>query len=151
MIFLYFSKGNNTLHYFNSCQENINFTSGKETENKLSFLDIEISQNRNQFITSVYRNPTFSRIFLHFDSLIPRCYNFGLVSTLIFHSYSIYSSMELFHKEIIKLKEIFEKNDYDNNFLDNCLKTFLSKIYSKKVLQYSVPFIHIFRPYLGTF
>ena len=41
------------LNYFNSCHENIKFTSEKETNHKLSFLDIEISRNKNQFITSV--------------------------------------------------------------------------------------------------
>ena len=30
------------LNYFNSCHENIKFTSEKETNNKLSFLDIQI-------------------------------------------------------------------------------------------------------------
>ena len=44
------------LDYFNSYHENIKFTSEKETNNKLSFLDIEISRDKNQFLTSVYRN-----------------------------------------------------------------------------------------------
>ena len=48
------------LKYFNSCQKNIKFNSKKETINKLSFLDIETSRDKNQFITSVYRKPTFS-------------------------------------------------------------------------------------------
>ena len=43
------------LDYFNSYHENIKFTSEKETNNKLSFLDIEISRDKNQFLTSVYR------------------------------------------------------------------------------------------------
>ena len=51
------------LNYFNLCHENIKFTSEKETNKKLSFLDIEISRDKNQFITSVYRKPTFSQVF----------------------------------------------------------------------------------------
>ena len=82
------------LNYFNSCHENIKFTSQKETNNKLSFLDIEISREKNQFITSVYRKPTLSGAFSHFDSFIPRGYIFNLVSTLIFRCYSICCSME---------------------------------------------------------
>ena len=59
--------------------------------------------------------------------------------------------MELFHKEIMQLKEIFEKNGYDNNFFDRCLRTFLNKIYSKKVPQHTVPKkdLYIFLSYLG--
>ena len=59
--------------------------------------------------------------------------------------------MELFHKEIMQLKEIFEKNGYDNKFFNRCLQTFLNKIYSKKVPQHTVPKtdLYIFLPYLG--
>ena len=59
--------------------------------------------------------------------------------------------MELFHIEIMELKEIFEKNGYDNNFSGRCLRTFLNKIYSKIVPQHTVPKkdIYIFLPYLG--
>ena len=59
--------------------------------------------------------------------------------------------MELFHKEIMQLKEIFEKNGYDNKFFDRCLRTFLNKIFSKKVPQHTVPNkdLYIFLPYLG--
>ena len=59
--------------------------------------------------------------------------------------------MELFHREIMQLKEIFEKNGYDNKFFDKCLRTFLNKIYSKKVPQHTVPKkdLYIFLPYLG--
>ena len=41
------------LNYFKSCHKNIKFTSEKEINNKLPFLDIEISRDKNQFITSV--------------------------------------------------------------------------------------------------
>ena len=51
----------------------------------------------------------------------------------------------------MQLKEIFEKNGYDNNFFDRCLRTFLNKIYSKKVPQHTVPKkdLDVFLPYLG--
>ena len=51
----------------------------------------------------------------------------------------------------MQLKEIFEKNGYENKFFDRCLQTFLNKIYSKKVLQLTVPKkdLYVFLPYLG--
>ena len=105
------------LNYFNSCHKNIKFTSEKEINNKLSLLDTETSRDKNQFITSVYRKPTFGGVFSHFGSFIHRGYKFNLASTLIFCCYSICCSMELFHIKIMHLKEIFEKNGYDNKFL----------------------------------
>ena len=59
--------------------------------------------------------------------------------------------MELFHKQIMQLKEIFQNNGYDNKCFDKCLQAFLNKIYSKKVLHHTGPKkdLHIFLPYLG--
>ena len=42
---------------FQLCHENIKFILEKETKNKLSFLDIEISRNINQFSTSFHLKP----------------------------------------------------------------------------------------------
>ena len=95
------------LNYFYSYHKNIKFTFEKETNSELSFLDIEISKDKKQFMTLVYRKPTFSGVFSQFDSFIPRSHNFNLVSTLIFRCYSICCSVELFHIEIMQLKEIF--------------------------------------------
>ena len=71
--------------------------------NNKSFLDIEISRDKNRLITSVYCKPTFSRVFSPFNSFIPRGYKFNLVLTLIFRCYSICCNMELFHKEIMQI------------------------------------------------
>ena len=135
---------------FNSCHKNIKFTSKKETNNKLCFLNIEISRDKNQFITSGYCKPTLSLVFSHLDSFISRGYKFNLVLTLIFPCYSICCSMEIL-KRLCNLESFFEKNGCDNKFLDWCLRTFLNKIYSKIVLQHTVPEkdIYIFLPYLG--
>ena len=130
------------VNYFNLCHENIKFTSEKVINSKLSFLDIDKtrqSQDKNQFITSVYCKPTFSGVFSHFGSFTSRGYKFNLALTLIFCCYSICCSIELFHNEIMQLNKIFEKNGYDNKFFDRCLQTFLNKIYSKKVIQHTVP------------
>ena len=141
------------LNYFNSCNKNIKFTFEKETSNKLSFLNIEISRDKNQFITSVYCKPTFSGVFSHFNSFIPRGYKFNLVSTLIFRCYSVCCSMELFHIEIMQLEEISEKIGYDNKCFGKCLRTFINKIYSKKVPQHTVSKkdLYIFLLYLRKF
>ena len=53
------------LNYFNLCHVNLKFTSEKEINNKLSFLNIKISRGKNQFITSVYGKLTFGGVFSH--------------------------------------------------------------------------------------
>ena len=48
--------------------------------------------------------------------------------------------MELFHAEIMQLKDkTFGNNRYENTFFGRCLRPFLNKIYSKKVLQLAIP------------
>ena len=74
-IFAFFRKKEHLklfLNYFSSCQENIKFASERETKNKLSFLEIKISRDKNQFITSAYRKPIFSGVFSHFYNFIPK-------------------------------------------------------------------------------
>ena len=73
------------LNYFNSHHENIKFTSEKETNSKLFFLEIEISKDKDQFITSVYCKPTFRELFSNFDSFIPRSYKFNFNFLLLFY------------------------------------------------------------------
>ena len=42
------------------------------------------------------------------------------------------SNFEIFHQEIIFLKDIFKRNGYPSNFIDKCVKTFLDKIFIEK-------------------
>ena len=49
----------------------------------------------------------------------------------------LYDFMIYDNFKIMQLKEIFEKNRYDNKFFDRCLGTFLNKIYYKKDLYIS--------------
>ena len=65
--------------YFNKCHPNINFTFEQEKNGKLSFLDVEVSRDRNTFVTSVYRKPTFSGVYTHFDSFLTSTYKIGMI------------------------------------------------------------------------
>ena len=70
--------------YLNSKHQNINFTSELECNSKLPFLDNLIDRKDGKFITSVYRKPTFTGVYTHYQSFIPSVYKFGLISTLLF-------------------------------------------------------------------
>ena len=127
------------------------FTSENEIDNSLSFLDVNVSRDNNQFITSVYRKPTFSGVLSHFDSFIPKTYKIGLISTSIFRGFAICSNMVKFHEEMCFLRNLFKRNGYEEKLFDRCLKSFLDKIYIKKDIEHTVSKkdICIFLPYLG--
>ena len=108
------------------------FTSEIEENNSICFLDIEINRGNNRFLTSVYPKPTFSGIFTNFDSYIPLSYKSGLISSLLYRAFKLCSNFEIFHQEIIFLKDIFKRNGYPSNFIHKCVKTFLDKIFIEK-------------------
>ena len=63
------------------------FSFQEEKNGKLSFLDIEVSREGKKFVTIVYRKPTFSDAYAHFDSFLPTAYKFGIIYTLVFRSF----------------------------------------------------------------
>ena len=52
----------------------MSFTIETEQINKISFLDFNVICEQGKFIKGVYRKPTFSGVFTHFDSFLPDTY-----------------------------------------------------------------------------
>ena len=83
MIFLFYSDHKtislNFVIILTNVISNMNFTFEQEKNGKLSFLDVEVSRDGNTFVTSVYRKPTFSGVYTHFDSFLPSTYKIGMI------------------------------------------------------------------------
>ena len=137
--------------YLNSKHKNIKFTSELEHDGKLPFLDMLIDRNNGQMTTSIYRKPTFTGVYTHFHSFLPSIYKFGLLSTILFRYFSICSSFQLFHLQILEFKEIFLRNGYPLKIIDTCVQKFLNKVFVTKVIRDTVPKrdYRIILPYLG--
>ena len=88
----------------------LKFTSEAENDNSFSFLDIKITRHNQQFKTSVYRKPTFSGVFTHYESYLDQTYKKPLIDTLLFRCLSICSDYTSFHWEVQNLREIIKKN-----------------------------------------
>ena len=126
------------VNYMNTKHPNIKFTSEFEQNDIFSFLDVKITRSNNQLITSVFRKATFSGVFTNFKSFMPVTYKFGLVHTLLHRSFSICSSYEKFHEEIVLLKEVFKKNEYPQLFIDKCIKKYFNKLLVPKRIIHTV-------------
>ena len=102
-------------------------------------------------MTSVYRKPTFSGVFTNFGSFIPKSYKYNLLFTLLRRAFKLCSNVERFHKEIDKLKTIFENNGYPKSFVDFCINKYLDKVFIKKevVLKASKKELICVLPFLG--
>ena len=73
--------------YLNKCHPNMKFSFEEEKNGKLPFLDEELSQKGNKFVTTVYRKPNFSGASTHFDSFLLTTYKFSMIYTLIFRCF----------------------------------------------------------------
>ena len=66
------------------------FSFEEKKNGKLSFLDVEVSQEGNKFTAAVYRKPTFSGVYTHFDSFLPTTYKFSMIYTLVFMFFNLF-------------------------------------------------------------
>ena len=110
-----------------------------------------ISKNIKGFTTTVYHKLIFSGVYSDFNNFIAVEYKHGLIFTLLFRIFSIVLDFSRFHEEINYLKDLFKKNCFPTTIVDKCLKIFLNKQFSKKVVEHVVPKKEIFivLPYLG--
>ena len=91
-----------------------------------------------KFVTSVYRKPTFSGVYTHYDSYIPQQYKSGLVYTLLHRSFSICTNWEQVHREIETIKSIMLKNGYPTILIEKTVNYFLNKLFAKRTVQPTV-------------
>ena len=135
-----------------SKHQDINFTVEKENVGSLSFLHIKTCCKNSKFVNSVYRKPTISGFFTNYESFIPTYQKRGLLHTLLHRSFSICCDFKTFHFEIDHLKTILIKTYYPLNFIDLCIKSFLNKLYTPKVVVPNVPKRNVFvkLPSLGS-
>ena len=112
--------------FLNKQHKNIQFTKDDELDNSLPFLDIHITHNDDGTLsTSIYRKPTFSGLYLKWNSFVPKQFKTGLVNCLLNRAWKICSNSDLFHQEINFIKSTLAANGYPSNFLNSCINRFL--------------------------
>ena len=79
--------------------------------------NLNIIREKDKLITSVYRKPTFSGIYTHFDSFLPSSNKIGLLNILLYRCFRICSDWTKFHLELV--------NGYPENSINNCFKVSL--------------------------
>ena len=83
----------------------MSFTIETEQDNKISFLNVNVFHEQGKFITGVYRKPSFSGGYTHFDSFLPDTYKIGMNYTLVNKCIGICSGWSLFHQQLILLEK----------------------------------------------
>ena len=139
--------------YLNTSHPNTSFSFEQEINDKLSFLDVEVSCQQGKFVTSVYRKPTFSSVYTHFDSFLPEVYKVGMTYSLAYRCFKICSDWVKFHEELNFSKQVFLKNGYPLSFIDKCFKMVINKLVIKRAQVTTVEkkTLILSLPYLGDF
>ena len=84
-------------NFLNGRHANMSFTTEREKQNRMSFLDIAIICENKTFTTSVYRKPAVNGVYTHFDSFLQSTYMFGTVYILAYRYFRICSSWTKLH------------------------------------------------------
>ncbi|KAG1698807.1 hypothetical protein GQR58_005637 [Nymphon striatum] len=137
--FLLFKSESHTtqfLNYLNTKHPNIKFTMEKESQNNISFLDINIHKALN-FQTSIHRKPTFTGLGLSFFSFCPKFFKINAIKTLIYRAYHLCSDYTSLNSEFNFLHIFFSQNGFPSHLVHKNINHFLSKIYNSNPINLS--------------
>ena len=105
----------------------------QDKNRKLSFLYIEVPREKGKFVTTVYRKPTLSGVYTHFQSFLPTIYKFGIFYNLAYRCFKICSDWTMFREELSFFKQVFLKTGYPLSFIVNCFKKIVDNLFIKRL------------------
>ena len=115
------------LTHLNSLHASLKFTSEKEVNQSLPFLDVLVTKSNNSFITSIYRKATFTGEYIRWNSFGPRTRKTNLIATLTHRALKICSKPTL-QQELDTIRSLFIKNGYPESVINSRI--------SKKIRQF---------------
>ena len=89
----------------------LRFTFGKECNRTLPFLDILVEKNYHEFVTSIYREPTFTGQYIRWNPSCPTKRKINLISTLVLRALVICLESTL-QNELFNIGTILINNGY---------------------------------------
>ena len=121
---------NRFLKQLNSLHQSFTFTHEEEVNGKLPFLDVLVEKCNVKFLTSVYRKPSFSCQYNHWDSFGPKSRKNNLIGTPVHRALAICSPSKL-PQEIDFIQSIHCSNGYPENVIDLRIK--------RKIEEFKLP------------
>ena len=124
-----------TFNAFNSIHNKIQFTRESEVENQLAFLDVHIMKTRKGVETKIFRKPTFTGLYINWQSYVPLKFKKNLLFTLLDRAYKICNSHAFIHQEFQKISTLLQKNGFQLTLLIITLPNFSTKNAKPLILQ----------------
>ena len=116
--------------YMNKQHLNIKCSIEATTNDILPFLDTKMYKEIGKFVTSVYREDTFSGVYTNCTSLIPLEYKFSLLDTLFRRCFCLVYDISNFHLK--NIRTIFLKIVHAHKFTDKCIFKFVKTMFEHK-------------------
>ena len=117
------------LDSLNSLQPSLRFTFEKESNLALPFLDVLVEKSPSKFITSIYRKPTFTGLYLRWNSFSPPKRKTNLILTLTHRALAICSPEKL-SSELNKIKSILLTNGYPEHVIKSFMATKMKQFHA---------------------
>ena len=120
-----------------------------ENNEKLVFLDVEVTKNSDGFSTDLFRKKTNTGLGMRYDSAIMTTYKTNLVKCLVDRAFKICSSYTNFCNEIVKLKRFFFQNGFPSLLVDRLISDKIESLrkhtasectVQRKIIYCSIPF-----------
>ena len=118
--------------HLNSLHPSLLFTYEKESNHSLPFLDVLVERHDSEFLTSVYRKPTFTGQYLRWNSFSLQKRKINLIGTLVHRAFMICSKSKL-DKELGKIHSILLENGYPERVINSAFKRKLQQLNSNPV------------------
>ena len=140
---------NEFFSHLNSLQPSLRFTFEKECNRTLPFLDVLVEKNNHEFVTSIYRKPTFTGQYILWNSFCPMKRKTNLISTLVHRALVICSKSTLENK-LSNNRSILMNNGYP--------EAIINTVMTKKINQFRRPTqlgskkcpVYLYLPWLGS-
>ena len=84
----------------------------------MPFFDFQIERCDSSFLTSVYRKPTFTGLYLSWDSFASRSRKLNLIRCLSYRALNSYCDSKI-EEDLKIIKEIFINNEYPKEVIDD--------------------------------
>lgn len=149
-IFCVFRKGVSHHHFLsklNTLHPNLSFTVEVDGTT-MPFLDIQITLDRDQARSTVYRKKTNTDVLMHYRSTAPSRWKIGLIKWFLYRARTVCSNQSALDDEVDKLREMFHKNGYPKPFFDRITNEYFRSDDQEKEVT-DTPHLLLKVPYVG--
>ena len=107
-----------------------------------------VERHDSEFLTSVYRKPTFTGQYLHWNSFSLQKRKINLIGTLVHRAFMICSKSKLY-QELGKIHSILLENGYQECVINSAFKRKLQQLNSNPVHTVKKCPVYLHIPWIG--